>query len=250
MSVSHWNDGRISKQDLQSFTGQKDLELVLLLNLMGLGICHIDSISDCVNLEDLDLSDNRLSCVDSLASLKMLSVLNLSANQITSVERGSRRPPHHSMLFQPFLPSFQLHMEEEEATSSHTSALDRSPNRLQCLSTLPKLRILRLQDLVHNHSNPGGWVFCPGGWVFCPGEKFRGRESDLYFLLREIDSSFQDSPTQSDHDFHNGEDSLKESSLTWKLEEDEQLQKFNEKLQGLHEKLERHSVERILPPWV
>lgn len=97
---------------LKSRTGEFDLESILFLKLRGLGkilsitrdcflclelvlielstarlagIHDLGCIGECMNLERLDLSVNNISNLAPLASLRHLSVLNLSSNKISSL---------------------------------------------------------------------------------------------------------------------------------------------------------------------
>lgn len=102
---------------LKSRTGEFDLESILFLKLRGLGkvkwifqylslqkciiisyksfiVCllgihDLGCIGECVNLERLDLSGNNITNLAPLASLRLLSVLNLSANRISNLGKIS-----------------------------------------------------------------------------------------------------------------------------------------------------------------
>lgn len=49
------------------------------------GIQDLGCIGECMNLERLDLTGNNITNLASLSSLRHLSVLNLSANKISSL---------------------------------------------------------------------------------------------------------------------------------------------------------------------
>lgn len=50
-----------------------------------LGIYDLGCIGECINLERLDLSGNNITNLAPLASLRLLLVLNLSANRISNI---------------------------------------------------------------------------------------------------------------------------------------------------------------------
>lgn len=56
---------------------------------MFLGIHDLGCIGECINLERLDLSGNNITHLAPLASLRLLSVLNVSANKISSLGKFS-----------------------------------------------------------------------------------------------------------------------------------------------------------------
>ncbi|XP_056137212.1 leucine-rich repeat-containing protein 61 isoform X2 [Lampris incognitus] len=70
---------------LKSRTGEFDLESILFLKCRGLGIYDLGCIGECINLERLDLSGNNITSLAPLASLRLLAVLNLSANRISTL---------------------------------------------------------------------------------------------------------------------------------------------------------------------
>ncbi|XP_043536085.1 leucine-rich repeat-containing protein 61 isoform X5 [Chiloscyllium plagiosum] len=76
---------KVTVQMLKSRTGQFDLESILFLKLRNIGITNLGCIGDCVNVERLDLSGNDISNLAPLTSLKVLIVLNLSANRISNL---------------------------------------------------------------------------------------------------------------------------------------------------------------------
>lgn len=49
------------------------------------GICDLGCIGECINLERLDLSGNNITNLAPLASLRLLLVLNVSANRISNI---------------------------------------------------------------------------------------------------------------------------------------------------------------------
>lgn len=56
---------------------------------LSLGIYDLGCIGECINLEKLDLSANNISNVAPLATLRLLSVLNLSSNKISNLGKSS-----------------------------------------------------------------------------------------------------------------------------------------------------------------
>lgn len=49
------------------------------------GIHDLGCIGECINLERLDLSGNNITNLAPLASLRLLSVLNLSNNRVSNL---------------------------------------------------------------------------------------------------------------------------------------------------------------------
>ncbi|XP_046889161.1 leucine-rich repeat-containing protein 61 isoform X4 [Hypomesus transpacificus] len=76
---------KITSVLLKSRTGEFDLESILFLKLRGLGICDLGCIGECTNLERLDLSGNNITKLVPLSSLRLLIVLNVSANRISNL---------------------------------------------------------------------------------------------------------------------------------------------------------------------
>lgn len=56
-----------------------------LLNCYLAGIHDLGCIGECLNLERLDLSGNSITNLAPLASLRLLSVLNVSANRVSNL---------------------------------------------------------------------------------------------------------------------------------------------------------------------
>lgn len=50
-----------------------------------IGVHDLGCIGECINLERLDLSGNNITNLASLASLRLLAVLNLSNNRISNL---------------------------------------------------------------------------------------------------------------------------------------------------------------------
>lgn len=52
------------------------------------GIHDLGCIGECMNLERLDLSGNNITNLAALSSLRLLCVLNLSANRISNLGKA------------------------------------------------------------------------------------------------------------------------------------------------------------------
>ncbi|XP_072269229.1 leucine-rich repeat-containing protein 61 [Pyxicephalus adspersus] len=170
---------RITPEMLKSRTGEFDLESILFLKLRSLGIYELGCIGECSNLERLDLSNNNITHLAPLSSLKMMVALNLSCNRVSSLE--------------------PLASCDNLQTLNVAGNLLCGIDSLQCLKGLRKLESIRLRDPVYNLSNP----LCantsyrhavldtiPSVRVI-DGERVTGNGSDLYHLCRDIDNSLK-----------------------------------------------------------
>ncbi|XP_069502010.1 leucine-rich repeat-containing protein 61 [Ambystoma mexicanum] len=170
---------KVTSELLKSRSGEFDLESILFLKLRRLAIYDLGCIGECLNLERLDLSNNNLTHLGPLASLKQLAVLNLSANRVSSLEPLGSCDGLQSL--------------------NVAGNLLISVDSLQCLVGLRKLESLRLRDPVSNLSNP----MCTTGAYratildvlptvkVIDGERINGQGSDLYQLCKDIDSSLK-----------------------------------------------------------
>ncbi|KAM8967723.1 leucine-rich repeat-containing protein 61 [Pelodytes ibericus] len=170
---------RISHEMLKSRTGEFDLESILFLKLRGLGIYDLGCIGECLSLERVDLSNNHISHLGPLSSLKVMVALNLSCNRISSLESLS------------YCDSLQ--------TLNVAGNLLGSVDHVQCLRGLRKLESIRLRDPVYNLTNP----LCTNGAYrhsvldmvpsvrVIDGERVTGYGSDLYHLCKEMDNSLK-----------------------------------------------------------
>ncbi|XP_039629599.1 leucine-rich repeat-containing protein 61 [Polypterus senegalus] len=170
---------KITAALLKSTTGEFDLESILFLKLRGLGICDLGCIGSCLNLERLDLSINSITCLTSLASLKLLTVLNVSGNRITNLEPIS----------------FCENLQTLNAAGNLISSFES----LHCLTSLKKLESIRFKDSMCNFSNPVCKITsyrCTILEMFpnikvIDGERVAGRGSDLYQLCKDLDESLK-----------------------------------------------------------
>ncbi|XP_068091460.1 leucine-rich repeat-containing protein 61 isoform X6 [Hyperolius riggenbachi] len=173
------DNSRITPEMLKSRTGEFDLESILFLKLRGAGIHELGCIGECLNLERLDLSNNHITHLAPLSSLKMMVALNLSCNRISSLE--------------------PLASCDSLQTLNVAGNMLCSVDSLQCLKGLRKLESIRLRDPVYNLSNP----FCLNGSYrpavletipsvrVIDGDRVTGTGSDLYHLCRDIDNSLK-----------------------------------------------------------
>ncbi|XP_072010598.1 leucine-rich repeat-containing protein 61 [Engystomops pustulosus] len=170
---------RISPEMLKSRTGEFDLESILFLKLRGLGVQDLGCLGECLNLERLDLSNNLVTHLAPLSSLKQMVALNLSCNRISSLE--------------------PLASCDNLQTLNVAGNLLCSVETLQCLRGLRRLESIRLRDPVYNLSNP----LCSGSSYrhavldavpsvrVIDGERVSGTGSDLYHLCKDIDNSLK-----------------------------------------------------------
>ncbi|CAH2281717.1 leucine-rich repeat-containing 61 [Pelobates cultripes] len=172
-------NARITHQMLKSRTGEFDLESILFLKLRGIGLYELGCIGDCLNLERLDLSNNHITHLGPLSSLKLMVALNVACNRISSVE--------------------PLASCENLQSLNLAGNLLCSVDNLQCLRGLHRLESIRLRDPVHNLSNS----LCNNGAYrhsvldtipsvqVVDGERVTGCGSDLYHLCKDIDNSLK-----------------------------------------------------------
>ncbi|XP_041852226.1 leucine-rich repeat-containing protein 61 isoform X2 [Melanotaenia boesemani] len=134
---------------LKARTGEFDLESILFLKLRGLASLRLLAV--------LNLSANRISNLDPLHSCESLQNLNLAGNIISSVEN------------------------------------------LHCLVSLRKLENIRLKDNTYNYTNPVCRNTSYRSVVLemfpnikvLDGERVVGRGSDLYQLCKDIDDTIK-----------------------------------------------------------
>ncbi|KAM9307759.1 leucine-rich repeat-containing protein 61 [Gastrophryne carolinensis] len=169
----------ITSEMLKCRTGEFDLESILFLKLRSAGIQDLGCIGHCLNLERLDLSNNHITHLAPLSSLKLLVALNLSRNRISSLE--------------------PLASCDGLQTLNVAGNLLCGVDTLQCLKGLRKLESIRLRDPVYNLSNP----LCANAHYrhavldtvpsvrVIDGERVTGTGSDLYHLCRDIDNSLK-----------------------------------------------------------
>ncbi|KAM4704771.1 leucine-rich repeat-containing protein 61 [Rhinophrynus dorsalis] len=172
-------NSRITSEMLKLRTGEFDLESILFLKLRGLGIYELGCIGDCLNLERLDLSNNHITHLGPLSSLKMMVALNVSCNRISSLE--------------------PLASCDSLQTLNVAGNLLCSMESLHCLKGLRKLESVRLRDPFYSLSNP----LCVNGAYrhalldsvpsvrVIDGERVTGCGSDLYHLCKDIDNSLK-----------------------------------------------------------
>uniref|UniRef100_A0A8C5QDA6 Leucine rich repeat containing 61 n=1 Tax=Leptobrachium leishanense TaxID=445787 RepID=A0A8C5QDA6_9ANUR len=170
---------RITHQMLKSRTGEFDLESILFLKLRAVGLYELGCIGECLNLERLDLSNNHITHLGPLSSLKLMVALNVSCNRISALE--------------------PLAGCENLQTLNVAGNLLCSVETLHCLRGLRRLESVRLRDPVYNLSNP----LCSNGAYrhsmrdtvpsvrIVDGERVTGCGSDLYHLCKDMDNSLK-----------------------------------------------------------
>lgn len=71
------------------------------------GIYDLGCIGDCINLERLDLSGNKITNLAPLSSLRLLQILNVSANRISNLGTEYYKTQLHVKLsWDPFVHCF------------------------------------------------------------------------------------------------------------------------------------------------
>ncbi|XP_052699428.1 leucine-rich repeat-containing protein 61-like, partial [Crassostrea angulata] len=172
-------DGKITKALLKTRSGEFDIESIHTLNLRDCGLSDLGCISECTQLERLNLSRNDLTKLNKLAGLGNLSSLNLSGNRITNPEG--------------------LQALESLQSVNLAGNLIGSVNSLRCLTALDKLEDLRLHDPVRDLSNP----LCHSNTYrkdvldmlpnlkVLDGERILGLGSDVFSMCREIEESLE-----------------------------------------------------------
>ncbi|MEE6524012.1 hypothetical protein FKM82_023193 [Ascaphus truei] len=170
-------NGVITSEMLKSRTGEFDLESILFLKLRGLGLYELGCVGECLNLERLDLSNNNITHLGALSSLKLMVALNVSSNRVSSLEA--------------------LGSCDSLQTLNVAGNLLCGVDSLQCLKGLRRLESIRLRDPVYNLSNPlcGNGTYRHAVLDTIPslqvvdGERVSGCGSDLYHLCKDIDNS-------------------------------------------------------------
>ncbi|XP_048733626.2 leucine-rich repeat-containing protein 61-like isoform X2 [Ostrea edulis] len=173
------NDGRITKALLKTRSGEFDIESIHTLNLRDCGLSDLGCVSECTQLERLNLSRNDLTKLNKLAGLGNLAVLNLSGNRITNLEG--------------------LQALENLQSVNLAGNLIGSINGLRCLTALDKLEELRIHDSVKDLSNP----LCHNSMYrrdvldmlpnlkVLDGERILGHGSDVFSMCRDIEEALE-----------------------------------------------------------
>ncbi|XP_060601375.1 leucine-rich repeat-containing protein 61-like [Ruditapes philippinarum] len=170
-------DGVITKNLLKLRSGEFDLESIHTVILKNLDISDLGCIGECSTLQRLDVSYNNLTKLHKLAGLENLQYLNLAANRISSLE------------------GLQVldNLEKLNLAGNLIGGVDS----LRCLTGLEKLSSLRLRDNSKGLSNP---VCMNSNYITdvmaifpnlqtLDGERLKGRGSDVFKMLREIDTA-------------------------------------------------------------
>ena len=72
---------------LKTLSQKFDLETIFILNAKERNIQGgIDSLKDCSNLLNCDLSLNRITMISGIDQLQNLKILNISYNRLTNIE--------------------------------------------------------------------------------------------------------------------------------------------------------------------
>ncbi|XP_062572394.1 leucine-rich repeat-containing protein 61-like [Saccostrea cucullata] len=170
-------DGKITKALLKTRSGEFDIESIHTLNLRDCGLSDLGCISECSQLERLNLSRNDLCKLNKLAGLGNLTILNLSGNRITNLEG--------------------LQALENLQSVNLAGNLIGSINSLRCLTALDKLEELRLHDSLRDLSNPlchspmyrrDVLDMLPNLKVL-DGERILGLGSDVFSMCRDIEEA-------------------------------------------------------------
>ncbi|GFN80654.1 leucine-rich repeat-containing protein 61 [Plakobranchus ocellatus] len=181
-SVEPDTGGVVTRQLLKSKSGEFDVESIHTISLHDLGLHDLGCLSECTNLERLDLSRNNVARLHKLAGLIALTALNLSANRITSLDG--------------------LQSLENLQKLNISGNLIGSVDSLRCLTALEKLTSLRVCDDTAGLTNP----MCNSSYIdqvllMLPtllnldGKRVRGRGSELFQLCQAMDSAISNLPT-------------------------------------------------------
>mmetsp|Transcript_30380 Transcript_30380/g.98592 ORF Transcript_30380/g.98592 Transcript_30380/m.98592 type:complete len:874 (+) Transcript_30380:1837-4458(+) len=79
------NLSHISEEAILARTRESRISEVTQLNLHGLGICRIEMLDTCSNLQSLSLSCNNIRTIEGLVMLQQLTFLDLSFNLLSRV---------------------------------------------------------------------------------------------------------------------------------------------------------------------
>eukprot|EP00128_Syssomonas_multiformis_P000054 Colp12_sorted_trinity150504_noHs@12508 len=124
----------LTNEALELYTGNFDVETVVLLSLKSKGIRTIQNLDLLVNLVSLDASQNLIESTFCFGCLVKLKRLNLKGNRITTVS------------------GLQDLAELEWLNLQDNNIKDLSI--FDTLSNLPNLSSLSLQDISKNYANP------------------------------------------------------------------------------------------------
>jgi len=75
----------INEEYFKDKTQEFDVETIFTLSLNGLGLFDVGCLGNCINLQSLNLSNNKLSSVLALKSLTQLEYLDLSSNRLSAL---------------------------------------------------------------------------------------------------------------------------------------------------------------------
>ncbi|GAX82165.1 hypothetical protein CEUSTIGMA_g9593.t1 [Chlamydomonas eustigma] len=89
-----------TEESIKSISQRFDLEIVFRLSLASKKLNGIACLEPCINLTDLDLSDNDITKIEGLGTLTELRRLNLSSNRIQKVENISELKKLESLKLQ------------------------------------------------------------------------------------------------------------------------------------------------------
>ncbi|KAK3279254.1 hypothetical protein CYMTET_12847 [Cymbomonas tetramitiformis] len=121
---------------VKAHAGQFSCDAVCVFTYTGRGLPNITALHQCVNLVELNLSDNLVSKIEGIETLSKLKKLVLTNNKITRVENlGSLESLEHLLI------------QGNQITS--LEALN-----LPLLTQLPKLRSLYLKNVDGSQPNP------------------------------------------------------------------------------------------------
>ena len=184
---SEMEDGeqKITSALLKQKSGEFDLESIHTLYLGSLNISELGCIGECIGLERLDLSNNKIQRLYSLSSLSIVVNLDLSANRVENVDA--------------------LQTLEKLRTLNLAGNLIPNLSALQGLFGLENLVELRLKDDVLELSNPvcSSSTYKQDISMSFPklevldGERLSGHGKDLYDLFNALDKDLESSPQRT-----------------------------------------------------
>uniref|UniRef100_A0A7S2IZZ9 U2A'/phosphoprotein 32 family A C-terminal domain-containing protein n=1 Tax=Haptolina brevifila TaxID=156173 RepID=A0A7S2IZZ9_9EUKA len=127
-------DAEMTEASIKAAAKQFDLSVVFKLVMPRMGLRRICNLALVPNLTELDLSHNRLECIEGLDGLESLKRLVLANNEIERIEGVENLAA----------------LETLQLQGNRVSNLDD----VQCLTSLPGLRHLQLQSRGGEERNP------------------------------------------------------------------------------------------------
>mmetsp|Transcript_31987 Transcript_31987/g.38701 ORF Transcript_31987/g.38701 Transcript_31987/m.38701 type:complete len:271 (+) Transcript_31987:330-1142(+) len=148
----------LNEMSILAQAGQFDIEAVCTFSYIGKGLTQITCLNACINLVELNLSDNLLTCIEGLEGLSKLKKLTLTSNKIKEVENLESLESLEHLLLQ----------------NNQIATFDQL--NLPMLGFLPKLRSLYLKNVDGSQPNP-----------VCREAQYRKKILSFFPELRNLD---------------------------------------------------------------